>query len=134
MSPFRSNDVYLILLPRPWSLCKALCKLIVSLHLLLLSGDVKLRLYPRRCNRTVKTNCRGHSRNKGRKLLNTRLNATDKKLKKITSIEKHVSECNKQISHLEKHLMAMERKVEDLENRTHRSNLVICSVKEQHNK
>lgn len=70
---------------------------------------------------------------KEKSVTNTRLNAIDKKLEKITGIEKQITEYNKRISDLEKNLMAMQLKVDDLENRSRRSNLVIYGAEEQQN-
>ncbi|XP_075725342.1 uncharacterized protein LOC142767489 [Rhipicephalus microplus] len=134
---FRSNDVCLILLPCPRSLREAFCKLIVSLRwLLLLSGDVELNPGPALdaiAEQLKQIAGDIQDIKKEKSATNTRLDAIDKKLEKITGLEKQVTECNKRISNLEKNLKAMQMKVDDLENRSRRSNLVIYGAEEQQN-
>lgn len=54
--------------------------------------------------------------------------AIDKKLEKVSGLEKQVSDCVKRIAELENNIKNMNRKIEELENRSQRSNLIVYGV------
>lgn len=133
----RSNNVCLFLLPCPWSMCEMLTNVTDSLrYLLLLSGDVETNPGPTEGDwskqlKAIADDIKEIKKEKS--VTNQKLTAIDKKLEKISGLEKQVSDCVKRIVELENNIKGMNRKIEELENRSRRSNLIVYGVEEQQN-
>ncbi|XP_077564704.1 uncharacterized protein LOC144180192 [Haemaphysalis longicornis] len=132
---FKSDDVFLLLLPCPRPVHDMLCQISASLRfLLLLSGDIEENPGPDEVSISVQLKAIAEDIaeiKKSKDSTNENLKAINKKLEKITFLEKQVSECMSKISQLEINLAAMTKKVDELENHSRRSNLIIYGVQEQ---
>ncbi|XP_037501748.2 uncharacterized protein LOC119375606 [Rhipicephalus sanguineus] len=134
---YRSNNVCLFVLPCPWSMCEVLTNVTSSLRfLLLLSGDVESNPGPTDGDwskqlKAIADDIKEIKKEKS--VTNQKLTAIDKKLEKISGLEKQVSDCVKRIAELENNIKGMNRKIEELENRSRRSNLIVYGVEEQQN-
>ncbi|XP_077536026.1 uncharacterized protein LOC144148352 [Haemaphysalis longicornis] len=132
---FRSNNVFLILLPCPRPLCDLVYNVCASLRfLLLMAGDVESNPGPefdelveqlKRIAGDIKEIKAGKAET------NEKQSAIDKKLEKIASLEDKVTDCVNRIADLECSMAVMAKKLDDLENRSRRSNLIVYGVSEQ---
>lgn len=128
---------YTVLLPCPRPFTELLCSLRVSLRFLLLrSGDIEANPGPDNdqiMEELKKISGDINDIKKEKSVTNAKLIAIDKKLEKIASLEKKVTDCVQKIAELEQKLSVMTRKVDELDNRSRRSNLIIYGVKEEEN-
>ncbi|XP_049274294.1 uncharacterized protein LOC125759489 [Rhipicephalus sanguineus] len=134
---FRSNNTCLLLLPCPRPLVDVLLFIRFSLRfLLLLGGDVESNPGPGDSVladqlKAIADYIREIKAEKS--ITNHKLSAIDRKLGKLTGLEKQVSACTKRVVELEKNLAAMTKKIDELENRSRRSNIIVYGIQEEPN-
>ncbi|XP_049271219.1 uncharacterized protein LOC119391371 [Rhipicephalus sanguineus] len=134
---FRSNNTCLLLLPCPRPLVDVLLFIRFSLRfLLLLGGDVESNPGPGDSVladqlKAIADDIREIKAEKS--ITNQKLSAIDRKLEKLTGLEKQVSACTKRVVELEKNLAAMTKKIDELENRSRRSNIIVYGIQEEPN-
>nr|XP_054922257.1 uncharacterized protein LOC129382405 [Dermacentor andersoni] len=101
--------------------------------LLLLGGDVESNPGPILEELAAQLKLIAGEIKNGRAETNENLNALDKKLEKIASLETKVTDCVNRIAELECSVEIMAKKLDALKNRSRRSNLIVYGVEERDN-